>query len=156
MKMRVLLPILAAALLWASPTLAAAAKSNPLNAIGAWVTADVDAGNAAATAYPNLQDQVALICGVEIKALAQIVHDHPLPLTAHLWTDVVYARLVQGEFNRICRVPECAQVFADMANAAQALSIAPLPFSFTSSCAKVPVVGLTPTSAPAAAAPAAK
>ena len=133
----------------------ARAAGNPLNAIGNWANSDVDAGNAAAIAYPDLQDEVAATCGKEIKNLAQIIHDHPFPLTAHLWTDVVYARLAQGELNRICRVPACQQVWSDMGNAAAALEIVPLPISFASICKRVPVVGLTLSPPAATIAPAA-
>ena len=133
----------------------ARAAGNPLNAIGNWANSDVDAGNAAAIAYPDLQDEVAATCGKEIKNLAQIIHDHPFPLTAHLWTDVVYARLAQGKLNRICRVPACQQVWSDMGNAAAALEIIPLPISFSAICKRVPVVGLTLSQPAATIAPAA-
>ncbi len=138
-------------------------SNNPLNAIGAWANADVDAAIAASTKYSDVQDQVGAACFGSIKTLAAMIADHPLPLTLKVATDIEYARLVQGELNILCRNPSCAQVWSDMANAAQALSVAPLGLSFTSICGKVPVVGLslanasptptptaTPTPAPAA------
>ena len=120
-----------------------AAKSNPLNAIGAWAQADVAAAMTASLATPQLQDQVGNACLAEIQTFASLIQAHPLPATFRLATDIEYARLDQAELNRICRNTACAQVWQDMANAAQALAIGMLPFSFTSICAKVPVVGLT-------------
>ena len=122
---------------WAAPA------SNPLNALGAWATADVDAAIGAATKYPGVQDQVGAQCLGEIKVLAMMIQDHPLPATFHLATDIEYARLVQGEMNKLCRVAACAQVWSDMANAAKSLQIIPMPLSFASLCSKVPVVGLS-------------
>ena len=120
-----------------------AAKSNPLNAIGAWAQADVAAAMTASLATPQLQDQVGNACLAEIQTFASLIQAHPLPATFRLATDIEYARLDQAELNLICRNTACAQVWQDMANAAQALAIGMLPFSFTSICAKVPVVGLT-------------
>jgi len=133
-----------------APRLAAAAPvkalaANPLNAIGDWATADVATALAASTRYANLDDEVGKTCLTEISTLATMIHDHPLPITFHLATDIEYARLDQAELNRICKVPECAQVWQDMGNAAKALEIIPLPISFASICGKVPIVGLTMT-----------
>lgn len=136
------LAILAFCILAVSSIGTARAAGNPLNAIGDWAASDVDAGIVAATKYPNLQDKVGATCGANIKTLASMFKDHPLPLTAKFWSDIEYARLIQGELNAICRVPECAQVWADMANAAKALQVIPLPISFTSICSRVPIVGL--------------
>lgn len=121
--------------------------SNPLNAIGAWATGDVDAAIAAATHYADVQDQVGAACLGGIKTLAQMIADHPLPLTFKVATDIEYARLIQGEMNLLCRNTACQQVWSDMENNAKALEIAPLSISFSSFCAKVPVVGLTLTAA---------
>lgn len=128
------------------------AASNPLNAIGDWATADVATAIVASIKYPNLDDQVGKTCLTEISTLATMIHDHPLPITFHLATDIEYARLDQAELNRICKVPECAQVWQDMGNAAKALEIVPLPISFATICGKVPIVGLTMTT-PATPAP---
>lgn len=119
------------------------ASSNPLNSIGAWASADVDAAIKAATLYPDVQDQVGAACFAQIKTLATMIADHPLPLTLHVATDVEYSRLIQGEMNLLCRNPACAQVWSDMDNNAKAFQIAPLPISFPSLCARVPVVGLS-------------
>lgn len=125
-----------------APTWAIAAD-NPLNSLKTWASKDVDTAITAATLYPDVQDTVGAACFVQIKTLAQMIADHPLPLTLHAATDIEYSRLVQGEFNLLCRNPACAQVWSDMANNIKALEIAPLPFSFTSICARVPVVGLS-------------
>ena len=127
------------------------ALGNPLNLLGSWADQDVQAAIAASTAFPSLQDNVGQACWTQISTLAALVKAHPLPATFHLATDIEYARLDQAALNEICRNPSCAQVWSDMANNAQALSVLPLPFSFTSLCAKVPVVGLglpAPTPAP--------
>ncbi len=136
--------VIAGLVLLATP----AAADNPLNSLKTWASQDVDTAIAAAMKYSDVQDPVGAACFGQIKTLAQMIADHPLPLTLHAATDIEYTRLVQGEFNLLCRNPACAQVWSDMANNIKALEIAPLPFSFTSICAKVPVVGLslTPTS----------
>lgn len=127
------------------PSPARAASSNPLNAIGAWADADVSAAVAASTQFPELQDQVGKACWGQISTLAKLVKAHPLPATLHLATDIEYARLDQGALNLICRNPNCAQVWNDMSNVVQSLSVSPLPLSFASLCSKVPVVGLSLT-----------
>ena len=129
-------------MLLATPAMAA---DNPLNSLKTWASKDVDTAITAATLYPDVQDTVGAACFAQIKTLAQMIADHPLPLTLHAATDIEYSRLVQGEFNLLCRNPACAQVWSDMANNVKALEIAPLPFSFTSICSKVPVVGLSLT-----------
>ena len=130
------------------------AASNPLNLLANWADADVKAAIAASTAYPGLQDQVGQACFTKISILAALIKAHPLPVSMHLATDVEYARLDQAALTELCREPACAQVWSDAANAVQALSVMPLPFSFSSLCAKVPVVGLSvpaPLAAPASA-----
>ena len=128
------------------------AASNPLNLRANWADADVKAAIAASTAFPGLQDQVGQACFTKISTLAALIKAHPLPISMHLATDVEYARLDQAALNELCREPACAQVWSDAANAVQSLSVMPLPFSFSTLCAKVPVVGLSipvPLAAPA-------
>jgi len=130
------------------------ASSNPLNLLANWADEDVKAAIAASTAFPVLQDQVGQACFTKISTLAALIKAHPLPVSMHLAADVEYARLDQAALNELCREPACAQVWSDAANAVQALSVMPLPFSFSLLCAKVPVVGLSvpvPLAAPAPA-----
>lgn len=130
---------LAAALLTAALP---AQAGNPLNALGAWADADIQAAVAAATADPALQDTVGAACWKQMGSLVSILKKHPLPATLHLATDIEYARLTQASLNQLCRNPSCSQVWADMANSVRAFSVLPLPFSFASLCSKVPIVGL--------------
>ena len=125
------------------------ASSNPLNMLADWADADVKSAIAASTQFPALQDQVGAACWAQISTLSGIVKAHPLPVSFHLATDIEYARLIQASLNQLCRNPACAQVWSDMANAAQSFSVTPLPMSFTSLCAKVPVVGLSVATTPA-------
>jgi hypothetical protein len=123
----------------------AKAFSNPINLLASWADADVKAAIIAATSFPELQDTVGAACWTQISTLAAIVKAHPLPATFHLATDIEYARLIQASLNQLCRNPACAQVWSDAANAASSFSVFPLALSFTSLCAKVPVVGLSAT-----------
>lgn len=126
---------------------ARAASSNPLNVLSTWADADVAAAIAASKQFPELQDQVGGACWAQISTLAKLIKAHPIPVTLHLATDIEYARLDQGALNLICRNSACSQVWSDMTNAVQSLNVTPMPLSFTSLCGKVPVVGLSLTTA---------
>jgi hypothetical protein len=130
-------------------TVSAGDSGNPLNAIGEWAEKDMANAIVASTKYPDVQDQVGKACLTQIQTLANMIHDHPLPATFMLATDIEYGRLVQSELNHVCANPSCAQVWQDAQNAAKALEVIPLPISFATICGKVPVVGLTlPTATP--------
>lgn len=148
--MKGLLAALAAAIFAANLLVSpASAGGNPINALANWATGDVAAAVTASTKYSGLNDQVGAACLKDITLLATIIHDHPLPVTLKLASDLEYGRLTQAQLNVICRNPACAQVWGDMANAAKAIQVLPLPIAFASICAKVPVVGLTmPAPAP--------
>jgi len=134
-------------------TVSAGDSGNPLNAIGEWAEKDMANAIVASTKYPDVQDQVGKACLTQIQTLANMIHDHPLPATFMLATDIEYGRLVQSELNHVCANPSCAQVWQDAQNAAKALEVIPLPISFATICGKVPVVGLTlPTATPTPAA----
>lgn len=117
-------------------------SSPAINNIGTWAEADLDAAIALSASITGMQDNVGSACWTTFKNVANVLKAHPLPQTLRLATDIEAARLVVAGLNQICRDPNCSQIWSDMSNFASALSVVPLPISFASICAKVPVVGI--------------
>lgn len=139
-----------AALLLSTPVHAQTkATPAPLSAINllANLAPDIDAAIALSTSIPVLQDPVGNACWQSFNGLAQVIKAHPIPLTLKIATDMEAARLVHLALNQICANPNCGQMWLDLQNAQTALAIAPLPFTFSSLCAKVVVIGQVPVAA---------
>lgn len=139
---------------------AAAAKpaTNPLsaiqsqiidavNAIAQWTSDDIDGAISLSTAIPGIQDNVGAQCWGQFKTIGDLQKAHPLPLSAKAATDFESLRLLNAAIVQICRNSNCSQMWNDLQNQVGALSVAPLPFSMSSICAKVAPIGtdLTPT-----------
>ena len=105
--------------------------------------ADIDGAVTLSTQIPGLQDNVGKACWSQFAPIQALIKAHPLPLTFRVASDVEAARLAALAMNQVCANPNCGQMFLDATNAAAAISGAPLPFSLTSLCAKVPVIGTT-------------
>jgi hypothetical protein len=109
-----------------------------------------------ATAVPSLQDTVGAACWKSFDGLSQVLKAHPLPVTLKLAADIEAMRLTAMALNQICTNPNCGQMWTDAANTASALSVAPLPFSLTSLCSRVPAIGALAAAATAPVQPAAE
>lgn len=121
-------------------------STNPVQALSTDVAKMLndlaDFGDAAtlATQIPGLQDNVGSACWQQFAPIQALLKAHPLPLTLKVATDIEALRLAALGLNQVCANPNCGSMWNDAANAANAITGAPLPISLGSLCSKVPVI----------------
>lgn len=113
---------------------------SPLKALLEMLT-NTDDAIALSTSIPQVQDPVGGSCWKSAGGISAVVKAHPDVLTGKVAADLEALRLVHIALNQICANPNCGQMWNDLQNVQAALQPAPLPLSFTSLCAKIPVIG---------------
>lgn len=121
--------------------------TSALNALANLVNEDEQGALTLSTQIPGLQDYVGQACWSKIALIGQVVKAHPVPVTLQVATDIEALRLVGMALNNICADPNCGSMWNDAQNVATAINPVPLPLSFTSICAKVPVLSTLKASA---------
>lgn len=103
-----------------------------------WTQDDLAAAVTLSTSIPSMPDPIGQACWQTFGSIGALVQAHPLPVTLKLASDIEALRLLRSGVKAVCGKPECNQVFADLANMANAINpLAPIP-TLMSFCAKIP------------------
>jgi hypothetical protein len=103
-----------------------------------WTQDDLAGAVALSTSIASMPDPVGQACWQTFGSIGALIQQHPVPATLKLATDIEALRLLRNGVKAVCAKPECNQVFADLANMANAVNpLAPVPTLMTF-CAKVP------------------
>jgi len=103
-----------------------------------WTQDDLAAAVTLSTSIPSMPDPIGQACWQTFGSIGALVQAHPLPVTLKLASDIEALRLLRSGVKAVCGKPECNQVFADLANMANAINpMVPIP-TLMSFCAKVP------------------
>lgn len=138
------------------PASAQVNKTANVSSFATFVTnlAAIDEAITLSIQIPTLQDPIGNSCWTQMKGLQALIKAHPSPLTFKVAADWEAARLLAIAAQQICTNPSCGQMWADAQNAVAAVSNAPIPFSMTSFCSKVPAIATSLTGAAAISVPA--